>query len=399
MIERGNCAPPRTTLIIPDNTVRSQPRPPFMIRHQVMSLRLCLRPFRLAFRDQPLGDGLSNAVFGGFRKLAEDARKRLASDFLYDEHDEWTRHLEPPPAAKKSRRGKGTWSKAQQKYVHMDPKKSSWWVLYVDNDTASFDPRAMGLFRGRFRVPRDKILELVKEARDGDYFGRNETDACGRERAPLELLYLGAFRYLGRGWTFDDIAESTNISREVHRGFFHQFITIGSTMYYDRWVRLPQTPEEVEQCRREMRQAGFDGALASSDATHVIVEKCMARLKQYHSGSKESHTTRAYNLTSTHRRKILHSARGCPGRWCDKTLVLYDELLRGVQDGTLYQVRTPLGGSLERTPCPHQASSLPISSKPLRAFCPCLRTWSLSSSRAGRTGASLRFDIVALGSW
>ena len=299
MIERGNCAPPRTTLIIPDNTVRSQPRPPFMIRHQVMSLRLCLRPFRLAFRDQPLGDGLSNAVFGGFRKLAEDTRKRLASDFLYDEHDEWTRHLEPPPAAKKSRRGKGTWSKAQQKYVHMDPKKSSWWVLYVDNDTASFDPRAMGLFRGRFRVPRDKILELVKEARDGDYFGRNETDACGRERAPLELLYLGAFRYLGRGWTFDDIAESTNISREVHRGFFHQFITIGSTMYYDRWVRLPQTPEEVEQCRREMRQAGFDGALASSDATHVIVEKCMARLKQYHSGSKESHTTRAYNLTST----------------------------------------------------------------------------------------------------
>jgi hypothetical protein len=38
--------------------------------------------------------------------------------------------------------------------------------------------------------------------------------------SPQELLILGAFRYLGRGFTFDDIKESTAISKEVHSFFF-----------------------------------------------------------------------------------------------------------------------------------------------------------------------------------
>jgi hypothetical protein len=44
-------------------------------------------------------------------------------------------------------------------------------------------------------------------------FGRY--DALGREGAPLELLMLGALRYLRRGWTFDDLAECTGTKVET----------------------------------------------------------------------------------------------------------------------------------------------------------------------------------------
>jgi hypothetical protein len=64
-------------------------------------------------------------------------------------------------------------------------------------------------------------------------------DATGKQSSPLELLILGAFRYLGRGLTFDDLEESTAISEEVHRVFFHKFIEVGSTILYDRWVKAP----------------------------------------------------------------------------------------------------------------------------------------------------------------
>ncbi len=39
--------------------------------------------------------------------------------------------------------------------------------------------------------------------------------------SPLELLLLGALSYIGHGWTFDDLEESTLISAEVHRNLLH----------------------------------------------------------------------------------------------------------------------------------------------------------------------------------
>lgn len=45
-----------------------------------------------------------------------------------------------------------------------------------------------------------------------------------REQSPLSLLPLRTLKYLGRGWTFDDLEESIGTSEEVHRNFFHKFI-------------------------------------------------------------------------------------------------------------------------------------------------------------------------------
>jgi len=44
-------------------------------------------------------------------------------------------------------------------------------------------------------------------------------------------------------------------------------------------------------------------------------------------------TTRAFNITVNHRRRILSTTKGYPGRWNDKTLVTFDDFMRGIQDG------------------------------------------------------------------
>ena len=58
-------------------------------------------------------------------------------------------------------------------------------------------------------------------------------------------MILGAFRYLGRGFTFDDLEEVTAISEEIHRCFFHQFIEVGSTALHKKYVMTPVIIEEA----------------------------------------------------------------------------------------------------------------------------------------------------------
>lgn len=48
-------------------------------------------------------------------------------------------------------------------------------------------------------------------------------DACN-VKAAIPLLLVCALRYVGRGWTFDDLAENAAISEDTLRVFFHCFI-------------------------------------------------------------------------------------------------------------------------------------------------------------------------------
>ena len=44
-------------------------------------------------------------------------------------------------------------------------------------------------------------------------------------------------------------------------------------------------------------------------------------------------TTRTYNLTFNHRRQILHTTTGHPGRWNDKALIRFDSFMVDLRDG------------------------------------------------------------------
>ena len=127
------------------------------------------------------------------------------------------------------------------------------------------------------------------------------SNCAGANASPLELLILGLLCYLGHGYTFDNLEECTAISEEVHRVFFHQFIKIGSTILYEKYVITLTTKEEIAQQLPEFEIARLPSYTASSYATHIIHKKCMNSLKRVHQGGKSKYATRTYNITVNHR--------------------------------------------------------------------------------------------------
>lgn len=193
-------------------------------------------------------------------------------------------------------------------------------------------------FRVRFRLPYPNYLELIEWIRNDPRFSRwCNVKKNKKKSSPIELLVLGALRYLGRGWTFDDIEEQTAISQEVHRIFFHRFIDFCSTTLYSQFVLTPVDLPEAQSNMTEYAVAGFPGCIGSCDCTHVTTERCQYRLKNNHLGPKSSHTTRTFNLTCNHRRRILHSTTGGPGRWNDQTMVRLDQFISGIRNGANLQ--------------------------------------------------------------
>ena len=79
----------------------------------------------------------------------------------------------------------------------------------------------------RFRLPYNNYKDLVEWVWVDPLFDQ----WCGykiknKKCSPVELLVFGLLRYLGRGWTFDDIEECTAISKEVHCMFVHKFLLL-----------------------------------------------------------------------------------------------------------------------------------------------------------------------------
>ena len=241
--------------------------------------------------------------------------------------------VEPPQ--KKTRRRKYVMARRTEdgELERIKPTESFWYLYYVQNPLLE-DDRFVKKFRNRFRLPYDQYCELVENCKQSPLFRRwISCDATKRQATPIDLLVLGALRYLGRGWTFDDIEEATAVSKEVHRVFFKQFTEYGSTDLYEKYVIFPTNFEEAKRHMKEFTVAGIPGALGSCDATHVTTWQCEYNLRNNHLGGKSSSTTRSYNMTVNHRRRILHSTRGGPGRWNDKTMVLFYRFVRGIKDG------------------------------------------------------------------
>ena len=221
-------------------------------------------------------------------------------------------------------------------YIEMTPMLSPWYRTYVENPRPS-DVNFLKKFRLRFRVPFavfTQLLDMVRSRENIVYFGR-WTGGTLRQKAcpsvPVELLLLGGLRYIGRGWTFDDLEENTGIDQEVHRVFFHQLIKWGSTDLYDKYVVLPSTSEDARST--EYERAGMNGGIGSMDATNVSAEKINHDLKNEHIGYKQKVTARTYNIVVNNRRYILCTTHGHPARWNDKTLVKYDRLATTLRYG------------------------------------------------------------------
>jgi hypothetical protein len=226
-----------------------------------------------------------------------------------------------------------------------DPRtceNSPWYKLYVSSDACKGKKsKKAKSFRRRFRMYWEDFRELVDEIKTNDYFfgkGWGKKNAIGQSGVSVDLLVLGSLRYLGRGWTFDDIEESTLIDEETHRRFFHDFVWMGKTFLFPKWVKAPVTAEEIRDCMHEFNQAGFPGCIGSCDATHVPIEQLSHNLRQNHLGCKFKQTARAFQITVNHRRFIIASTAGLPSRWNDKTIVRFDNFVMDIKNGR-YQMK------------------------------------------------------------
>ena len=103
-------------------------------------------------------------------------------------------------------------------FKQLNPKDTYWYRLYINSPHLS-NPKFHHKFRRRFRLPYDSFTELLEKVSSNDRFIRWKP-TMRRPFPRLGLLLLGSLRYLGRGWTFDDLEESTAISEDVYRDFF-----------------------------------------------------------------------------------------------------------------------------------------------------------------------------------
>ena len=188
----------------------------------------------------------------------------------------------------------GEWEK-------LTPRKTFWSMYYLNSFPVGdifFEKK----FRTRFRIPYHYFKELLSDIKNNPLFKRWQHKRVDKPIV-FGLLLLGALRYLGRGWTFDDLEESTAISQYVHRDFLHIFVKYGQEYLYPKHVIYPTRSADMAMYSREYEQAGFHGALGSMDACHIVIEKCSHQLKQNHLGGKSKLTCRSYNLTCNHQRQ------------------------------------------------------------------------------------------------
>jgi hypothetical protein len=109
--------------------------------------------------------------------------------------------------------------------VPFRPKGNTWYAIYVKSpeiDNKKFHKK----FRKCFRTPFGHFLTVGRMANGSDLLKRQclTFDAVGKKSLPIKLMILGALSYLGRGWTFDNLEESTTTHEETHCQFFHVFI-------------------------------------------------------------------------------------------------------------------------------------------------------------------------------
>ena len=275
--------------------------------------------------------------------LMSDMRRQLwdmQEETSEEDNDEEThgglltkRHRRPymPRASKRS-----SWPQKRQadgRLVPLEPYETVWWQFYIENPPLN-SQRFCHKFRRRFRMEYKSFTTLLDMVRSDIFFVKwTKKDATGRDSSPIELLLLGALRYLGRGHTFDDMEENTAISEETHRKFLHQFIEYGSTILFGKYVSTPATSVEAEVLGKDFSDAGLPGCIGSMDATHVCMIKCPAKLRNLHLSFKQNLPARTYNMVTDHRRGIMSSTTGHPSRYNDKTLVLFDNLLTSVHAG------------------------------------------------------------------
>jgi hypothetical protein len=169
----------------------------------------------------------------------EDVFFDLGWNDLYEDEDDL--EAEEDFTAEQKKRKRPYRSRSQKAVVQykndagvllpLPPTMSLWYSLFCQDGCKELTPRFEVKFRRRFRLPYDSYIMLLEQIKEDSLLpvsrfkrwrpGSYSIGPSGKQSAaPLDLLLLTSLRYLGRGWTFDNLEEVTAISEEVIRVFY-----------------------------------------------------------------------------------------------------------------------------------------------------------------------------------
>jgi len=274
----------------------------------------------------------------------------------------------PPQKRSRSR----TWKKK----IKLPYKSSMFYRDYHNPNVRNRDHADAKEFRRDYRMPWSEVRKLV------DMFVQNKWVALDRRTSktswtvgsrvcPPEIKILGTLYWLGEGCTFRTIRNLSNrvLSRTSFTNFAKKFCLYVAIYLAPQWIRLPKNVTELREISKVYERAGFPGACGSTDGVQIAWEGCPYAYRASFTG-KEGYPTLGFNVTVDHDLRVLHvcsmfagrfvyglsmryvycDPNPNPGRFNDKTKVLYDEYVCKLRDG-YYEgfAYSTLGSKGERT--------------------------------------------------
>jgi hypothetical protein len=211
--------------------------------------------------------------------------------------------------------------------------RSTWWNMLQNEDLFIENSIIAKCFRRRFRVPHELFLQIVDNCKE--WYNVPDINPCGLLNPPLSLKILGVLRYLGRGITFDCIAELNGISENTNRVFFHQFCAQFAANNKDKWIKTPSTDNELHKHEETYIPKHFPGAIGSLDVVHLEWNMCPAQKRNIYCG-KEGYPTIAYEVCCDHNTCIMSVTPGTFGSMNDKTIVKFDGFIEQLRTKQLF---------------------------------------------------------------
>ena len=217
--------------------------------------------------------------------------------------------------------------------------ESNWWRQFLTPEkrqvyATEANGRDSMCFRQMFRVPyaifHDSLLHLAI-SRWWPEWRPDKTDVYSKPVADLELKLLGALFTLATAATHYVVSTNTNISGEVHRCFFNQWIASMASIK-EEFIYMPRDMEEFNNVVGEYTAMGLPGCVGSVDCVHIGWDMCPTQQQNMYKG-KEGYPSIAYEVICTSRKFIQSVSAGHPGSRNDKHIVRTDETVMSLLYG------------------------------------------------------------------